>query len=134
MSSTTDFLCNHPIHNLSFHFPNIHMAECKKLIYYKRYTVRTRNAIRMCGACNKLRQFRKKSILVVCHWMTYGDVEFVKCDYCQAPLSITRPLLECRECIYTYFERAIYERSCGKDINNIGAFAYCRTHNQGVCV
>lgn len=132
MSSTSISSCNHPIHHLSKHLPNLHKAQCRKIIYYKRYVGKTRTPTRMCCPCYRLRQLRTKPDLVVCHWVTYGNLNFPTCEYCKSSLEIVRPIFQCTECVFSYFERALYERNHGGDINQLEAFAFCCTHKQGV--
>lgn len=125
-SSTT---CNHLIHGLLVHFPKIHEAKCKKIIFYKRL-VESR-VIRMCCSCHRLSRLRGQASLTVCHWITSGNLNFAACEFCNTTLETTRSIFNCSECVYTYLERAIIERKRGRNINDINAFAYCRTHNQG---
>lgn len=132
MNNASNPCCNHPIHELLSHFPNMHEAKCRKVIFYKRYTGKTRTPSRMCCACYKLRQLRVKPDLIVCHWVTSGDINLAKCNYCQSTLETVRPILQCQECVYSYFERAIFEKNQGRDISNLTAFAFCRTHRQGI--
>jgi len=132
MSNVNDSPCNHDIHNLLPHFPNICKAECKKIIFYRKYTKKNSNPVRICCACCKIRQFRVKPDLIVCHWVTSGEIIFSKCEYCLAPLDTTRSIFQCSECIFSYFERTIYERNHGRNINTLPAFAFCRTHQQRV--
>lgn len=124
--------CIHPIHDFLRYFPNISKAQCKKVIFYRKVTGRDHKTTRMCCACCRLRQLRVNPELVTCHWITSGDLTFAKCEYCNSSLEITRPIFECRDCVFSYLERAIYENSQGRDINNLTAFAFCRTHKQGL--
>lgn len=55
MNDASNSSCNHPIHELLSHLPNLHRAECRKIIFYKRYTGKTRTPTRMCCACYRLR-------------------------------------------------------------------------------
>lgn len=132
MNNARNSFCDHPIHELLPHFPNLHKAECRKIIFYKRYTGKSRTPTRICGACYRLRQLRNKPNLIVCHWVTFGDITLAKCKYCQSTLETTRPIFQCQDCIYSYFERALFEKNQGRDINNLNAFAFCRTHRQGI--
>lgn len=87
---------------------------------------------RMCSNCSNLRQLRNNHELIVCHWMTSGNIVFAKCEFCGATLDTTRPLLECKECVFTYFERTLYEQKHGRDITQLGVFAFCSTHKKGI--
>lgn len=124
----------HPIHGLIQYFPNICQAKCKKVIFYRRHTKRNGRTIRMCNICSRTRQSILTTELVICHWVTFGDINFIKCEYCNAPLETTRSIFECRDCVFSYFDRAVYENNRGRDINNLVAFAYCRTHQQGLYI
>lgn len=132
MNYSNNSSCNHPIHGLIPHLSNLHKAECRKVIFYRRYIGKTRKPTYMCCPCYKLRQLRIKSDLIVCHWVSYGDINFNKCEYCNSPLETRRPIFQCKECIYSYIERALYERKQGRDINYLNAFAFCKTHQQGI--
>jgi len=132
MNDASNSSCDHPIHELLTHLPNFHEAKCRKVVFYKGNTGKTRNPIRMCCSCYRLRQPQIRPNLIVCHWLTFGDMTLAKCEYCQSPLETTRPIFQCQDCIYSYFERALFEKNQGRNINNLNAFAFCRTHRQGI--
>lgn len=105
--TSTNLNCDHPIHILFQYFPNICKAECKKVIFYRRYTGKARKPTRMCCECCRLRQLRVTPELITCHWVTSGDMNFARCEYCNSALETTRSILQCRDCIFSYFERAL---------------------------
>lgn len=133
MNYSNNYSCNHPIHELIPHLSNLYKSECRKVIFYRRYIGKdNKRATYMCCSCYKLRQLRIKPDLIVCHWVAYGDINFSHCEYCKSSLETKRPILQCKECVYSYMERALYERSQGRDINYLNSFAFCKTHQQGI--
>lgn len=122
--------CNHMIHEILNFFPDICNISCYESIAYRHRPTDPRSHCVVCQHCYHRYKNTENFDELNCHWFIIGEMTPEPCTHCNRICARKRPILQCRECLFTYLGYVMHEDRLGRTINNNDATAFCINHRQ----